>query len=347
MYNESQKMGYVELVAKTAPERATTKVKSLFDAIETFERSKGLDICNLAKDKYADVILQNKKIDRLSYLTDLYNILLDYREYCESKQIVRPDMYMAQIGVKRLTKEQLNEKLIEQKQQKQNSSIKTPEALFTFLKDNVFEDVYDTGRTISADALYAIIYLLSFFGITGENIIKLRREDIKIEGNNSARIISRGKEYEIYGEVIPVLKNYLSAENVELKNVKREIRIIDAEHPFIVSGRDGDFAKEYRRHYQIIRRRCENCGVDIPTIADMSYRGRIYNACRAAKIAHDNKIITDPLGLSDDDIAKIYTSSNHLSKKNSVRRNTNNQLRFEIINDFRSTYKYLDQNDMW
>lgn len=349
MYNESQKMGYVELASKTTPEQAIKRVKSLFNAIENFEKDKQMDICNLPKDEYIDVILQNKKVDRLSYLTELYNILIDYREYCESQQLVDPNAYMAQIGIKKLTKTQLNEKLIEYKKQKQVSDIKTPESLLAFLKDNVFKNAnyYVDGKRIHSDALYVIIYLLSFFGITGEEIIKLKRHDIKIEEDNRAKIISQGEEYEIHGEIVPILRNYLSAESVDFKNVKKQIRAIDPEHPFVISGIDNNFANEYRRHYQIIRRRCTNSGVNIPTIAEMSYKGRIYNTCRAAKFAYDNKEITNPLELSDDEIAKIYTSSNHLDERNSIRRNTNNQSRYEIIDAFKSTYKYLDQNNMW
>lgn len=347
MFNEKQKRGYIEVRAKSNDKRVLQSIESLFEDIEWYEEKNNTDICNVKITEYADIILQSKNVSRLSYLSNMQRILMEYRQYCIQRKFIDIDAFMSQMGdPPRITNRQLIKKLAAYKAKNPAAEIRTPEKLFALLKEDVFReaDYYDkTTKTIAYDAIYLLIYMFAFFGITGQDFVALKHSDIKIE-SKAATIHKDGKRYLITGETVKILENCLKAKVVKKAGGRRVIiKYTDEEYPFVLSGNNSDAKGEYRRHYQSMQSIIKNSEVEIPRIVDVAFRGRIYKMCMEAKKRSENGGY-EVQSLLDNEIIALYEESNSIQSDNHL---TNFQQRYEIISDFKSTYEHINDNDMW
>lgn len=346
MFNEKQKGEYLQTdAAKRNSAQVVRSIKSLFDDIEWYERECGTDICNTAPMKYPDIILQSRDVGRLSYLSNLNRMLLYYRDYCLAKGFVDDEAFLSQKTLPpKLSNRELMDRLIAYKAKNPTAEIKTPQKLYSLLK-SVFRssNYYDeTTKTVTYDALYMLMYMLTFFGIDTCDLTLLKRDDVRIDGHVGV-IIYKGNTYIITGESVEVLQHYLNATVIENVRQKRTIaKRIGVEYLFMTAD-NSDHALGYRRHYQSMQLTVNNSGVKVPKLVDIAFRGHIYKMCVAAQkiVEQDNEYI--PLELTDDEIIKLYEESNYIQNE----RPMNFQQRYEIICEFKNTYEYIKSNNMW
>lgn len=346
MFNEKQKGEYLQTdAAKRNSAQVVRSIKSLFDDIEWYERECGTDICNTAPMKYPDIILQSRDVGRLSYLSNLNRMLLYYRDYCLAKGFVDDEAFLSQKTLPpKLSNRELMDKLIAYKAKNPTAEIKTPQKLYSLL-ENVFKSVnyYDeTTKTVTYDALYMLMYMLTFFGIDTCDLTLLKRGDVRIDGDTGV-ITYKGNPYVITGESVEVLRHYLNA--VVMENVRQRRTItkqIGVEYLFMTAD-NSDHALGYRRHYQSMQSAINNSDVEVPKLVDISFRGHIYKMCVAAQKNVEQDSGYMPLKLTDDEIIKLYEESNYIQNT----RPMNFQQRYEIICEFKNTYEYIESNNMW
>ena len=338
MYNAEQKEMFLDLINDKS---GRTRVKRVFEKIESKEEQAGQDICNIDPQIYPDILLDSdSKIYKLATMFQFFNILMDYRRFCFVNRCVDLTLYTQYTNSEILKEDfevtdyllsKLDEYIIK------HVDIRTPSRLLKILEDRLYgEEAYDRPY-VTMSAMAKLYLLFVFLGYKESEFIKIKIEDIKIyDRENEAKYaivrLNEKRLQKISGEYVNILIKLIKFRSLYIRTGVYQ-RLND-EYLFLYDNESmNDFETRAKRIYNNYSKESSKSRNLLPTIELIRHTGIIYTMCAETKGPNKLKLNMDIIEMYR---KKISNTGKPCSKDYYTRK--------QVIAEYNSLHKLLYGN---
>ena len=194
MYNAAQKKNFI--TSYSSKEGMRAYVQQVFEQFSAYEEEIGKDICEMSFEELQEMFSKTSRVRASSHKTPRRTVR-DYAAWCREH------------GVAGATDaaERINEIEIDGMRQ---LTVRNPRHL------NAFLDTLAVPETeLTSDNVFRAYYWLAYAGLGAQEILTVTNDEVKLD---TLTVFHDGKEYPIYREAVPSIKNCLTLQSFKYYN---------------------------------------------------------------------------------------------------------------------------------